>query len=214
MAQPAVRAGRIVSRSVLIVVIVVSGLGLLASLLYGAMTQDSLRYSSTCMDVRIAGSLPPLPRPEFQGADAQYSFVELCAAHGTSRAGSLQMAASLIPFLVGGLTCLVLLLLAVQMLRGRSFGLGVAISMFVVATVTIAAGVARPGIQARAEELLVASAGLPTSWGKGHPAWLLPDSPDWTSSDWPLIMIGLLIALGGWLVLRARQLRLDLEGTI
>ncbi|WP_127843509.1 hypothetical protein [Acidipropionibacterium jensenii] len=214
MAQPTFRASRIVPRSVLIVVTIVSGLGLLASLLYGAMAQDANRRTMS-MEVAITGGLP---RPSLGSsrADVQYSSVMIYSLPGLTRADPLVAVATAIPYLVGGLTCLVVLVLAVQMLRRRELGLGVAVAMLTIAALCIASGIARPALEARAEQLYVTGLGLPTSW-QGHQMWLVLNSRHplgWGYWDWPLIVLGLLIALGGWLVLRARQLRLDLEGTI
>ena len=46
------------------------------------------------------------------------------------------------------------------------------------------------------------------------PDWVTPASHDWTDTDWTLVLLGLMIGLGGWLVLRGRALQHDLEGTI
>jgi len=67
-------------------------------------------------------------------------------------------------------------------------------------------GVAEPALNAHAETVLVEHLGLPTS-GEMVDVWVVPETAHWTFSDWPMIVLGLLIALGGWLIIRAREFR-------
>lgn len=69
-------------------------------------------------------------------------------------------------------------------------------------------GGAQPSLNAHAETVLVEDLGLPTN-GEMAEVWVVSETADWTFSDWPMIVLGLLIALGGWLVLRARLFKTD-----
>lgn len=207
-------ASKALSRGVLIAIIIFASLGALAALVYGALANTYLSIGTTSMQISILEPVdhgPELPLPPH--ADAQYATVWIDVPAGETPAEPFIAAATLLPFVTGGLACLVILGLAVQLLRGRQFGLGSAISMFALAAVAIGTGFAVPALNAHAETVFVEALGLPTN-GEVAPVWVSPDVPLWEFSDWPIILLGLLTALGGWLILRARQLRLDLEGTI
>ena len=212
-ASPSDIARRALSRTVLVGTIVFASLGAAASLLYGALAQtgELLASSSTITVATPLETVPDLPLPDY--AQAQYTMVDIAVAPEMNEALPLQQAATLLPFIVAGLTCLLIVLLAAQLLRRRPFGIASGISMLAVGTVAIASGFAVPALQSRAELALVESLGLPTD-GYQAATWVAPSHYSWEFSDWPLILLGLLTLLGGWLVLRARQLRLDLEGTI
>lgn len=205
---------KLLSRGVLIAIIVFASLGALAALVYGALTNTYLSIGTTSMELFVAGPedfAPDLPLPP--DAYAQYGTVVIDVSAGETSAAPLIGIAALLPFVVGGLACLVILGLAVQLLRGRQFGLGSAASMFVLTAVSIGTGFAVPALNAQAQVVFVEELGLPTN-GEQAAVWVVREVPLWEFSDWPLILLGLLTALGGWLILRARQLRLDLEGTI
>lgn len=207
-------AGRALSRGVLIGVIIFASLGALAALIYGALAQTALRSGVTTVELAVLGPEgfgPDLPLPP--DATAQYATVSVDVPAGESPAAAFLSTAALLPYLAAGLTCLVILGLAVQLLRGRQFGMPSAVAMFALALVTIGTGFAVPALLAQAQVVFVEHLGLPTS-GEEAAVWVSPDVPLWEFSNWPLILLGLLTALGGWLIVRARQLHFDLEGTI
>lgn len=209
-----VLASKLLTRGLLVTVIVFASLGALAALVYGSLAQTALSLGVTTIELSVMGPegfAPELPLPP--DASAQYASVWVDVPAGETPAAPLISIATLLPYIAGGLACLVILGLAVQLLRGRQFGLASAISMFVLAFVAIGTGFAVPALEAHAQTLFVEHLGLPTS-GDAASIWVSPDTPLWEYSDWPIILLGLVTALGGWLVLRARALRLDLEGTI
>lgn len=213
-ASSAALVRKVLSRSVLIFIVVFASLGALAALVYGALAQTALSIGVTTVEVSILGAeelTPDLAVPD--SASAQYATTWIDVAAGDTPAASLISVVSLLPYLVAGLTCLMILGLAVQLLRGKPFGLLSGIAMLALAVITIGTGIAVPALTSLAEVMFVEHLGLPTS-GDAASVWVSPSTPSWEFSDWPMILLGLLTALGGWLILRARQLRMDLEGTI
>lgn len=212
--SPTTFAQKLLTRSTLIAVIVLAALGALAALIYGMLAHSALTTSVTEIEVSIQGPVelsPDLSLPE--DAQAQYSTVWLGVPAGDTPALPLMNLATLLPYIVGGLTCLMILALAIQLLRKQSFGIASGIAMIALAILAIGTGFAVPALNAQAEVVFVEHLGLPTS-GEMAEVWVSPAAPHWSFSDWPMILLGLLTALGGWLIFRARQLRLDLEGTI
>ena len=213
MTAAAAIARRLLSRTVLVVILVLALLGALASLVYGALAQTGVQLASS-VRLTVAAPLelrPDLPLPGH--AEAQFTTVDVYVTPDENVALPFQYWAALLPFVVAGLTCVLIIALALQLLRGRPFGLGSGIAMLVVGAVAIGSGVAVPALHAAAERAIVAALDLPTT-GDEASTWVAPAPWLWEYSDWPIIILGLLTLLGGWLVLRARQLRLDLEGTI
>lgn len=212
--SPTTFAQKLLTRSTLIAMIVFAALGALAALIYGMLAHSALTTSVTEIEVSIQGPVelsPDLSLPE--DAQAQYSTVWLGVPAGDTPALPLMNLATLLPYIVGGLTCLMILALAIQLLRKKPFGIASGIAMIALAILAIGTGFAVPALNAQAEVVFVEHLGLPTS-GEMAEVWVSPTAPHWSFSDWPMILLGLLTALGGWLIFRARQLRLDLEGTI
>lgn len=198
-----------VSRTLLIVVIVFAGLGMLASLVYGSLALAATQRTGI-VSVHVAStSTPQLEVPD--RVYLEYGTVDIGMAWDNPAMPLLEWAA-LLPFITGGVTALVILLLAVQLLRGKPFGVALGIAMLANALLAIGSGIAVPALVSRAEEVMVAALDMP----RHGPAadWVSPTSPDWTYSDWSLILLGLVIGLGGWLVLRGNTMQRDLEGTI
>ena len=198
-----------VSRTLLIVVIVFAGLGILASLVYGSLALAATQRIGLVSVYVASTSVPQFEVPS--GVDAQYGTVDLEMAWDNPAMPLLEWA-TLLPFITGGVTALVVLLLAAQLLRGKPFGVGLGVAMLVNAVLAIGSGVAVPALESRAQEVMVAALDLP----RHGPAadWVSPMSPDWTYSDWSLILLGLAIALGGWLVLRGNTMQRELEGVV
>lgn len=205
-------AQKLLSRAVLITIIVIASLGALASLLYGALAQTVYSHTFTEVELSVVGD-ESLDVDLPGGAWGQYSTMRVVAGEDVAASENLSRAASFIPYFLAGLLCLALIVLSVRLLRRRGFGLGDGIMMLVLGALAITAGFAVPALRAQAQVVFVESLGLPTNGYDGE-VWVSPDYPSWDFSDWPLILMGVLVALGGWLILRARQLRLDLEGTI
>ena len=198
-----------VSRTLLIVVIVFAWLGILASLVYGSLALAATQRIGLVSVYVASTSVPQFEVPS--GVDAQYGTVDLGMAWDNPAMPLLEWA-TLLPFITGGVTALVVLLLAAQLLRGKPFGVGLGVAMLVNAVLAIGSGLAVPALESRAQEVMVAALDLP----RHGPAadWVSPMSPDWTYSDWSLILLGLAIALGGWLVLRGNTMQRDLEGVV
>lgn len=206
-----VRAGKLASRSLLITVIVVAAFGALNASWWGAFAVSGGQGSDWVeLPVQVPGKVVPnLPLPD--ASDAQYSAVEVYGENGPEF--WMHVVAMLVPYVVAGLICLAVIYIASCLLRRRQFGLGTAISLFVVAVVTVGAGIAGPMLDASYELAFAKRLGLPLN-GEHADTWVSAYAPDWQDWNWIMILLGLHIALGGWLVLRARKLREDLEGTI
>ncbi|WP_293697181.1 hypothetical protein [uncultured Agrococcus sp.] len=156
-------------------------------------------------------TVPDLHVPDH--ADVQYSSITIYVAPQHNAGLSWETAATVLPYIVAGLTCLLVVLLAAQLLRQRQFGIVSGVALLTVGALSIVSGAAVPAMRTHAAALVVESLGLPTS-GDQASTWVVPQNFSVEFSDWPVILLGLLTVLGGWLILRARQLRLDLEGTI
>ena len=208
------RASRVVgivaSRTLLIAVIVVASIGVLASLIYGALAHSATVYVSQVEVGVVSEHKLQLDMPT--GSHFDYSTMVFSIPAEQNPALPLLEWATVLPFITAGLTCLMLLVLAIQLLRRRSFGVITGAAMMLNAVVAIVSGVAAPALQAKAEQIMVAHLHLPQHGPA--PDWVTPGVFDWTDSNWPLVLLGLTIGLGGWLVLRGRTLQRDLEGTI
>lgn len=207
-------AHRALSRSVLIITTVAASLGAIAALVYGALAQTAVALASS-VQMTVAAPLelrPDLPMPTH--GQAQFRTVDIILPADANPGLGFQHWATLLPFLVVGLTCLLIVVLAAQLLRGRPFGLASGISMLGLGVLAIISGVAVPALHSAAERAVATALELPVTGSGPESTWVAPAPWLWELSDWPIIMLGLLTVLGGWLVLRARQLRLDLEGTI
>lgn len=206
-------ARRIFSRGVLIAIIGLCVLGVLGSLLFGLMAMDAQLATSTEMELQVMAQgliAPDLPLPD--GVWAEYTRARII--DGNSPAQPLLTVAAVLPCIGIGVTCAMVLVIAVCILRGEPFGLGVVISMLTIALICIGSGFARPWLLVRAKQLFIEALALPTN-GQGVPAWVERSvAPSLADADWTLILLGLLAGIGAWLILRVRQLRLDLEGTI
>ncbi|SJM49790.1 hypothetical protein [Agrococcus casei] len=199
-----------ISRTLLIAVIVFASLGALASLVYGGLAHTAtVRVSQ--VEVSVAStSTPQLDLPG--GAWSEYSTAYVSIAFDQNPALALLEAATVLPYITGGVTSLMVLMLAIQLLRRRPFGIVAGVAMLVNAVVAIGSGIVVPALKAEAEQIMVAYLNLPRHGPA--PDWVTPASHDWTDTDWTLVLLGLMIGLGGWLVLRGRALQHDLEGTI
>ncbi|WP_291278489.1 hypothetical protein [Galactobacter sp.] len=205
------RTGKVVSKSLLITVIVAAAFGALNALWWGAFQFSNWQGGDW---VEFPVLVPEDQAPDLPLADAdsaRFSGVEVYGENGPEI--WMHVAAVVLPFVVGGLICLAVILMASSLLRGKQFGFGTVISLFVVAVVTIGSGIAVPSLNAAYQHAFAQRLGLPLN-GEQASTWVSAYAPDWQDCDWIMILLGLLISLGGWLVLRARKLRLDMEGTI
>jgi hypothetical protein len=206
-----VRASKLASRSLLITVIVVAAVGALNALWWGAFSLSAGQGNDWVeLPVQVPEDLVP-NLPVGDADHAQYSAVEIHGEIGPEY--GMHAAATLLPYVVGGLICLAVIFIAAGLLRGKQFGPATAISLFVVAAVTVGTGIAAPMLEASYEHAFAQRLGLPLN-GEHADTWVSAYAPDWQDWNWIMILLGLLIALGGWLVLRARKLREELEGTI
>ncbi|MGO1320469.1 MAG: hypothetical protein ACTMIK_09505 [Galactobacter sp.] len=206
-----VRARKVASKSLLVTVIVAAAVGVVNVLWWGAFSVSNWRGGDWA---ELTVAVPEGADPDLAvGSDgfAQYSTVNVDADAGQEV--WLHVAAVLLPFIVAGLICLAVILIAAGLLRGQQFGLGTAISLFVVALVTVGSGIGVPALNAAHDVAFAERLGLPLD-GEQATTWVAVAGFDWQDCNWIMILLGLLIALGGWLVLRARKLRQDMEGTI
>ncbi|MGO1940370.1 MAG: hypothetical protein ACTJGQ_05865 [Agrococcus casei] len=200
-----------ISRTLLIAVIVFASLGALAALVYGSLSLAATTHVSQTevtvisTDTPDFGSLP-------SGAWSEYATVFISLPAHENPGLPMLEAATVLPYITGGITCLMVLMLAIQLLRRHAFGIVAGIAMLVNAAVAIGSGIAVPMLKAGAEQVMVATLNLPLDGPA--PDWVSPSAHDWTDTDWTLVLLGLMIGLGGWFVLRGRAMQQDLEGTI
>jgi len=122
-------------------------------------------------------------------------------------------------YAVGMLAGLVIVWLAVQLLRRRSFGIGTALALGVLAIAMLAVAVAAPLLEAQAVVVAVEAAGLPTEpstppFGELSETIVIPQAPHWQSFDFSLAALGLVAGLSALLLGRASRLQEDAEGLI
>ncbi|MGO3648451.1 hypothetical protein [Agrococcus casei] len=200
-----------ISRTLLIAVIVFASLGALAALVYGSLSLAATTHVSQTevtvisTDTPDFGSLP-------SGAWSEYATVFISLPAHENPGLPMLEAATVLPYITGGVTSLMVLMLAIQLLRRRPFGIVAGVAMLVNAVVAIGSGIAVPMLKAGAEQVMVATLNLPLDGPA--PDWVSPSTHDWTDTDWTLVLLGLMIGLGGWFVLRGRAMQQDLEGTI
>jgi|GEM_PF-5740072 hypothetical protein len=203
-----------ISRSFFVIIAAFSGLGVLAALIFGGLMESSRRLGHTTVEVSIASSAelkPALPLPP--DASVQYSKVYLDVPAWQTPAEPLLTIAHLLPYISGGITSLVVFVIAIRRLRGKELGTGTAISMFVVAGVSVFSAMARPMMLARGEQIFVEALGVPTT-STAAEYWVTTAGWSLQDTEWSMLILGILIGIGGWLALQMRQLSRDIEGTI
>ena len=171
-------ARKVLSKGVLITLIVFAALGAVGSVIYGALAQTALTTGISSIEVPVLGNeklAPTLQLPN--GYDVQSATARIDVPLDAPSGLPLQAVATLLPFVVCGMTCLVVIFLAAQMLRKRNFGLGAAWAMFVAGAVSLASGIAIPWLESAAQKAFVASAGLATSGEMVQNTGFPPRSP-------------------------------------
>ncbi|GAA1423012.1 hypothetical protein [Agrococcus citreus] len=216
--DPGRSVGLVLGRGGLIAVIVVAAVGIVGALVTLAVHFEYSINNFVSYEVPMVSPLDT--RPDLVAdADIQYATVHVEPLIADSSAILLESIGVSSRYAVAVLTCVVVIWLAVQLLRKRSFGVGTAISLGVLAAAMAAVAIAAPLLEAQATVMAVEALGLPTApdpvGGSEEAAtWLMPAVPHWQSSEWSLLALGLVTGLSALLLGRAARLQDDAEGLI
>lgn len=208
-------ARRLVSRTSLIAAIVLASLGALAAVVLGAMNVTLAGLTSYQVPiVEESGTRPNLSAP----ADLWYSSVHVVPHAPDPLAVGLESIAIGSRAAIAGLACVVIIVLAAQLLRRRSFGRGSALVLGALGAAMLVVAIAAPMLEAQAVAVAMEALGLPTVdhevvWDNGS-AWLVTPAFDAEDVDWSLLALGLVAGLASILLTRATRLQEDAEGLI
>ncbi|WP_405218624.1 hypothetical protein [Agrococcus sp. Ld7] len=209
--------GRVLGRGGLIAIIVAAVFGLIWTLTIAALHHYSINGFAS-YDVGVASPLDV--RPDLvAGADIQYVTINFTPVSPDPTALLLESIGVGSRYAVGMLAGILVIWLAVQLLRKRSFGLGTAGLLGVLALGMFAVAIVAPMLEGQAAVLAVEAAGLPTepsmpTFGESDETWVIPPTPHWQGFDFSLLALGLVTGLCALLLGRASRLQDDTTGLI
>lgn len=210
--------GLVLGRGGLIAVIVASAFGMLWTLVIAVLHIQHSINSHPSYDVYVASPIDV--RPDLVAdAEIQYATINFAPHAPDATALLLESLGVGSRYAVGLLAGLVIIWLAAQLLRRRSFGIGTAIALGVLAVGMVAASIVAPMLEAQAVVVAVEAAGLPTEpstpvFGESDETWVVPPTPHWQGFDFSLLALGLVTGLCSLLLGRAARLQDDAEGLI
>ncbi|GEK79201.1 hypothetical protein [Agrococcus baldri] len=210
--------GLVLGRGGLIAVIAVTLIGLLWTLVIALLHIVHSINSNPSYDVLVASPIDV--RPDIVAdAEIQYATVIFTPTNPDAAALLLESIGVGSRYAVGMLAGIVLIWLAVQLLRRRSFGIGTAIALGVLAVAMLTTSVAAPMLEAQAVVTAVDAAGVPTepstpTFGESDETWVVPPTPHWQSFDFSLLALGVVTGLASLLLGRASRLQEETRGLI
>lgn len=210
--------GLVFGRTGLIVMIVAAIGGILAAVVIWAMHVVYSINAFPSYDVPIA--VPMETQPDLDtDAVVQYATIFFQPATPDATALMLQSVGVTARYAIAVLACLVIIWLAVQLLRQRSFGVGTSVALGVLALGMLAVAIVAPMLEAQAVAVAVEAAGLPTepstpTFGESDESWVIPPTPHWQGFDFSLVALGLVTGLCALLLGRASKLQAEAEGLI
>ncbi|MCH1881453.1 hypothetical protein [Agrococcus sp. ARC_14] len=211
-------AGLVLGRGGLIAVIVATAIGLVWTLAIAALHVNISIGNHAAYDVLVASPLDV--RPDLVAdAEIQYATINFVPAIPDATAVLLESVGVGSRYAVGMLAGLMIIWLAVQLLRKRSFGIGTAVMLGVLAAGMLAVAIISPMLEAQAVALAVEAAGLPTepstpTFGESDETWVIPPTPHWQGFDFSLLALGVVTGFCSLLLRRASKLQDEAEGLI
>lgn len=209
--------GRVLGRGGLIAIIAATALALLWTLSIAALHHISINDHAS-YDVGVASPLDV--RPDLVAdADIQYATINFTPVTPDPTAQLLESISVGSRYAVGMMAGLLIIWLAVQLLRKRSFGFGTAGLLGVLAVGMLAVAILAPMLEGQASVLAVQAAGLPTEpstppFGESDETWVIPRAPHWQGFDFSLLALGLVTGLCALLLGRASRLQDETTGLI
>ncbi|SFS11136.1 hypothetical protein SAMN04487783_1522 [Agrococcus baldri] len=211
-------AGRFLGRGGLIAVIAVTVIAMAWTLVIALLhIQHSIMVSAS-YDVGVA--LPLDVRPDIAGdAEIQYTTATVVPFEADPTAVLLESIGVGSRYAVGMLAGLVLIWLAVQLLRKRSFGIGTAVLLGVLSITMLAVAIGAPQLEAQAGVIAIEAAGVPTEpstpvYGESDESWVIPRPPHWQNIEFSLLALGVVTGFSALLLGRASRLQDDTTGLI
>ncbi|WP_206448071.1 hypothetical protein [Agrococcus sp. KRD186] len=210
--------GRFLGRGGLIAVIAVTVFAMAWTLVIALLHIQYSIMVSASYEVGVA--LPLDVRPDIAGAaEIQYSMATVVPLDADPTAVLLESIGVGSRYAVGMLAGLVLIWLAVQLLRKRSFGIGTAVLLGVLSVSMLAVAIGAPQLEAQAGMIAIEAAGVPTEpstpvYGESDESWVIPQPPHWQNIEFSLLALGVVTGFSALLLGRASRLQDDTTGLI
>lgn len=212
-------------RSLLTTIGVAAALGVLAGAWYAVVASAQLALGY-CFHVRVvtpAELVPSFAPTAGTGTWALYDTVRVCPAASTdvALAHRFQEWALLAPVAVFLAGCVLVLVLVARLWVGRPFTGVAAVGLGALAALVLALAVVTPWLELESVRLGVQAAGLPLAPANTSPGvtpgaleWVAPRAWSLQETDWPMMILGLVLALLAWLLHCGRRLQRDAEGLV
>lgn len=204
--------GRALGRPALVALIPLGSLAALWVALTAALSAASTLGPHTRVPVYVIEGPHALAGPKIgEHATAEFTQAQVVTSVDVSHAKTLLAWGSILPSVVIVLACLVLVVLAVQLLRERPFATVLTASLTVLGILMLATAWASPALNAAGQQAVAEAAGLylhPAPYGD-YSVLVFPSTP-----RWDLAALGAIVLLLTVLVRRAHRYQADVEGLV
>lgn len=210
---------RLVGRSFLAVTAALAVIGILLAVAIGVLHLAKwgvAGYSFEVITVSADETTVPVASPEVAYVQPWRTLVRpIEPLAGAMTMARVAMMAPNAVFIAG---CIAVLILVRRLWVGKTFTRFAAWSLTALGVLVGGLGFLRPYLETTAIRMAVAELGLvtmPEPPPDHTPAvWVVPPVWDWTDSDWPMVVLGVVLVLLGWLLFRGLRLQRDLEGLV
>lgn len=215
---------RLISRAFLWALLLLSSLGFLITLAVAAF-MDSYSYSTSYVLPLSDGSqtFEELSQTDitFPGIEEPFPTSRTITVRATAQENPghwMGLASDYLNVAAVGLLLILVICICIFMLKNRPFGVGLASLMFFTGLFAIATAFLSPWLRVRNIINVLEAKGIPYDTAS-RPApetgyYVTPDYWNWPDTNWILVLLGLVVVMGGFLILKARKLNMDLEGTV
>lgn len=214
----------LISRTSLWALIILSSLGLLITVAVAALNDSYSYTTSYTLTLKDASrTLEELSKTDitFPGTEEPFvtsTSVTISATAAQDPGHWMGLASDYLNFATAGLLLILVICICAFMLKNRPFGIGLASLMFFTGVFGIVTAFLSPWFRARNIISVLEAKGIPYDSGfapapeSGY--YVVPDYWNWQDTNWLLVLLGLVVMMGGFLILKARKLNMDLEGTV
>lgn len=215
---------RLISRTFLWALLILSSLGLLITLAVAAL-MDSYSYTTSYVLPLRDGSqtLEGLSQTDITFPGIEETFFTSTSVSISSNAQEnpghwMGLASDYLNVATAGFLLILVICICAFMLKNRPFGLGLASLMFFTGGFAIATAFLSPWLRMSSIINVLEVRGIPydpiiaPAPESGY--YVVPEYWNWQDTNWLLVLLGLVVVMGGFLILKARKLNMDLEGTV
>ncbi len=216
---------RLASRTLLLVTMAASGLAFILAIfaMFVSLAKGPTGLGRYSFEIRYVAAIDddgPTGLPT-SGVDppvfAQYQTIQVDTTRDLPVPVILTDIATVAPFAVFLLGCVLVLVLCRRLWTGRSFTRPATVSLAVLGGLVLAASVVVPWLRIAAVDQASRALGLPLApTGAAEPgyAWVVPPTFGEQSVDWPMLILGVVLVFLAALLHRGTKMQDDLAGLI